>query len=339
MDSQQALADIAKNKLLPVYVLTGGERILTARVFDAIRAATVGAGPRGIAEDHYDAAECKPAKVVDAVRSLPMFAKWRLVVVRNVDHWKSEELDAFIPYFDRPAPSGVLVFLSEKLDGRTRFGLALKKKNFIVECLPPTERDLVPWVEGEAKRRGTSFGPGAAASLALTIGTDLSALSDALDRLLLFASGRAITEEDVDVVVAPLREAGQFDLPEAVADRDLPRSLHLLDNLLRQKKPALLLLTFIALRIRQIARARDALDRGDDPGSVLRGKMPPQAVSKVAAQTKRWTLVHVQRALRAIAVADAKLKSGGGRDREARVMEELFLTLNGAPGLNEPALR
>lgn len=333
MDVQRAIDDAAKGKVLPVYVIHGSERLLVTRAVEALRKATVGGGPRGLAEDHYEAGEIKPARVLDTARSLPMMSKWRFVLVRSLGDWKADELEQLLPYIDKPTPSTVLVLLADKLDGRTRFATTLKKKGVLFAADPPAERDLVPWVEAEAKRRGASFSQGAAASLVLTIGADLGALSDALDRLQLFASGRAITEQDVDQTVAPLREASTFDLPEAVADKNLPRALGLVHQLGKQREAGLLVLAMVARQVRILSRARDALDRGEDLGSVLR--LPPFIVGKVAQQARRWTGPQLARALRICARADARFKSGGGRDREARLLEELVLALAGGPGMGE----
>jgi DNA polymerase-3 subunit delta len=228
------------------------------------------------------------------------------------------------------------VLLADRLDGRTRLATTFKKKGFFFFADPPDERDLAAWLETEARRRNTSFEHGAATSLALTIGADLTALSDALDRLHLYAGQRPIRTSDVDEIVAPLREATHFELPEAIGQRDLPRALALAHQLIRQREAGLLVLTFIARQVRLIARARDAIERGDDVASAL--KLPPFIVRGITAQARRWTPAQLNRALRVCAQADARFKTGGGRDRDARLLEETVLALTGGPGMGEPAL-
>jgi DNA polymerase-3 subunit delta len=234
-----------------------------------------------------------------------------------------------------PTPSTVLIMLADKLDGRTRFATGARKKGYLFEAYAPSEREIPFWLENEARRRGTSFGPGAAASLALAIGADLGALSDALDRLRLFAGDRAITERDVDETVVSVREASQFELADAVGERNLPRALGLVSQLMRQREPGLLVLTFVARQIRILCRAREAIERGDELASALR--LPPFVANKVGNQAKRWSAAQLIRALRICARADDRLKTGGGRDRDARVLEELVLALCGGPGLGESA--
>jgi DNA polymerase-3 subunit delta len=252
-----------------------------------------------------------------------------------VHDWKSEDQEQMLAYVAAPTPSTVLVMLTDKLDGRTKFASTVKKRDLVVEAVAPPERELGGWLEAEAKRRGTSFAPGAAAALVLAIGADLGALSDALDRLQLLAGARAITDKDIDEAVANVREASQFELPDAIADRKLARSLSLVHDLIRQREPALLVLTFVARQMRLLARARDAVDRGEDLGAAL--KLPPFVVNKLATQSKRWSTPQLLRALKICATADARLKSGGGTGRDARMLEELVLALAGSPGMGEAA--
>lgn len=343
MDVQRAIDDAGKGKLVPIYAIQGSERMLVDRAVEALRKATVGEGPRGLSEDHYEAAETRAVKVIDACRMLPMLSKWRLVLVRNAHEWKGEDLEALASYASAPTPSTVLVLLADKFDGRTRAVTLLKKKGFLFDAEPPREDDLVPWLEAEARRRGATFAPGAATALVLAVGPNLSALSDALERVHLYAAGRAITEQDVDEGVASTRDVSRFDLPDAIVEKNPARALPLLHNVVKQLKQSkqreaagLLILGLVASKLRQVARVRDAMDRGEDLSSA---KIPPFLVGKVTAQARKWSAPQLARAIRICARLDERLKSGGGRDRDLRLLEEMILALAGGPGMGEAAGR
>lgn len=343
MDIQRAIENAVRGKILPVYAIHGSEGVLFSRAVEVIRKATVGDGPRGLSEDHFDASEVRAARVVDACRMLPMLSPRRLVLVRRTDQWKSDDFEQVTAYVTAPTPSTVLVLLADKFDGRTKFATVLKKKGYLFEAEPPREDELLPWLEAEARRLGATLAPGASAALVLTIGANLSALIDALERLHLYAGNRPITEQDVAECVANLREVSRFELPDAILDRNPARALPLLHNVIaqlrqsRQREAAgLLILGLVTSRLRQIARARDALDRGEDLSAT---GIPPFLIAKVTAQAKRWPASQIARALRICARLDERLKSGSGRDRDLRLLEEMILALAGGPGMDEPATR
>lgn len=329
MGIEALIAEAPKGKVPPVVLLTGDESLLITRAVEAIRAGTVGAGPRGFNEDQFEAGSVNSAVVMDAARSLPMMAKVRLVLVRNVDQWKADAWEEVIRYVQAPVSSSVLVLTAEKIHGSLKVVTLAKKGGWFFDAAAPNERDLEPWLDNEARRRKINFAQGAAESLVLSIGSDLSALVDALERLSLFAGDRAITEQDVEQVIAPIREAGPFELSEAIAAKNVARCFALIDNASRSRekdRPALVLLALVVRQIRILAVARDAIDRGADPVSALAGKMPPFAARKIADQVKRWSAKQLFRALERCAATDLRLKSGG-RGYEWRVMEELVLDL------------
>jgi|LNFM01.1.fsa_nt_gb DNA polymerase-3 subunit delta len=332
MGIEALIAEANKSKVPPIVLVVGDERLLVTQAVDAVRAGTVGAGPRGFNEDHFDAASASSAAVADAARSLPMMGKVRLVLVRNADAWKAADWDELVRYAEAPSSSTVLLVLAEKLNGSMKFVANAKRKGWLFEAKTPDERDLGPWIDAEARRRGITFARGAAESLLLSIGADLGALADALERLQLFAGGRTITDDDVEEIIKPIRESGPFELSEAVADRDLPRCLSIIDSLSRagnRDKPALVVLALVARQIRMLALARDGIDKGGDGTAQLHGKMPPFAAKKLALVARnKWSAGHLFRALKKLSETDGRLKSSSGaRGQEWRVMEELVLVL------------
>ncbi len=337
VDIHSAIDAVAKGKLQPVYLLAGDERLLITRCADAIRAATVGGGPRGLSEDLFDAKQTTGATIINACRTLPMMAKRRLVTVRGVEEMRKADQEALLPYLEKPEPTAVLVLVAPGFDMRVKLALTAKEKGCLFVAKPPSEGELVPWIEREAKGRGITLEPGAAESLAMSIGPDLSMLGDALERLQLYTAGAAVTTRAVDEVVTPVREIPAWDLADAIGQRNVASCLTILARLTAQRQHALPTLGLIARQVHQLAKAR-ALADGKMQGalaSVLR--MPPFAAEKVAQQAKRWSPAQLQRALRVLAATDAALK--GAKRGDERVLEECVIALCGGPGMGETAMR
>jgi DNA polymerase-3 subunit delta len=339
VEVDDVIANARKGNLLPVYLVGGSERLLVQRCLDAIRLAAVGPGPRGLSEDLYDGKGLSAQVVVSAARTLPMMSKRRLVTVRGVDLMPSAEQDNLLAYFSKPEPSTVLVLVALQLDQRRRIAAEAKKHGFLVVAAPPKEDKLVPWVTREARSRGMQLDPGAVESMCLLVGPDLSLLSDALDRVQLFAMGRPVTAADVDQCITAVREVVAWDLADAIAERDLPSALSILGRLMAQRQPALPTLAVMGRPVYQIAAARRWLASKDPEkgslGSVVKG--PPQAVKRVENAARRWSGAHLARAVRILASADAALK-GSKRD-DARILEEAAIALCGGPGMGERPTR
>lgn len=337
VDIEQATRDAAKGNLLPVYLLGGEETLLVSRCADAIRKSTVGVGPRGLAEDLFDGRSTQAHAVIEACRTLPMMARRRLVVVRNVDGMTPTQQEELLTYFTNTVGSAVLVLIAIKLDQRKKICTEARKHGFLFVAEHPSEGDLGPWIERECKSRNVAMDPGAIDSLSLAIGPDLSLLSDAIDRLSLYANGRAVTVKDVDEVITPVREVPAFDLADAVLERNRRQSVTILARLISQGVEALPMLGLIARQVHMVARARTALEL-KTPGSMAQIlKTHPRAADKIAAAARQWTNPQIQRALRILATTDMALK--GSLRGDDRVLEECVLALCGAAGLGESAAR
>ena len=337
MDIDDIPANVAKGRILPVYLLGGEERWLVARASEAIRTVVVGRGPPGLAEDVFDGKQTQGRTVIQACRTLPMMAKRRLVFVRGVDQMPSDEQEALIPYFAAPEPTTVLLLVAVAYDGRRRIALEAKKFGFLFPANHPDEDALGPWIEREAKARNTTLEPGVLESLSLAVGPDLAALSDALDRLVLYANGAPISVHDVDVVVTPVREVPAWDLADAIGHRNLADSLEIVSRLAAQRQHALPTLGLVTWQIHQIARAKAHLESKGEASMARDLRMRPLSVPKMVAQTKRWSVPMLFRAFRILAATDAALK-GSKRD-DARILEECVMALCGGAGMGLPGLR
>ncbi len=337
MDIHSAIDSAAKGKLLPIYLLGGDERLLITRCADAIRVATVGPGPRGLSEDLFDAKQTTGANIINACRTLPMMAKRRLVVVRGAEEMRRADQEALLPYLDKPEPTAVLVLIGPGFDTRVKLAITAKEKGYLFLAKPPSEGELVPWIEREAKARGVALESGASESLAMLVGPDLSLLGDALERLQLYTGGAPITTRVVDEVVTPVREIPAWDLAEAIGQKNLASCLTILARLTAQRQHALPTLGLIARQIHLLAKAR-AYAEGKLQGPLASAlKMPPFAADKVANQAKRWSSSQLSRALRVLAATDMALK--GAKRGDERVLEECVIALCGGAGMGEAPSR
>jgi DNA polymerase-3 subunit delta len=334
MDIVKATQEAAQGKVRLVYVLGGEESVLLRRCVEAVRKATVGGGVRGLAEDVLDGPRTTAQTVLETCRTLPMMSRWRLVTVRDADALPAAEVDGVVGYFKHPSPSTVLVLLLSHLDARRKLQAEAKKHNFLLLAERVSESALPGCIEREARALGAELSPGVVESLALAIGPDLGLLGDALERLKLYAHGRAITTQDVDLVVTPVREVPAWDLAWAVVTRDRGTALAVLQQLLGRGQEALPTLGLLAWQVRQLARAQNLLAVNPDASLAQELRIYDD---RVKSNLRRWPPATLARALRVLAATDQALK--GSRRGDQRVLEECVLTLCGAAGLGEPALR
>lgn len=311
------LEAIARGELAPIYALAGAERYLVDRCVEALRRAVLGPQASSQPSFNYDVFELKESGLgaaLAAARTMPMFAKRRLVFGRGLDLLKAAELEPLVAYVADPNPSTCLVLVTEKadkLDGRLKSMQALRKAGYAHEFPRLRAHELPRWIGREAQSRGITFTPAAAQALAAAIGPTLGPLSQAIDQLALFAGpGATVDAEHVERLIPDSRSREIFELTRAIGEGDRPRALALCGALLVDREPALRIQGSLLRQLRQIWRAKELLAAGV-PRFDIAGRVgvPPFVLDEILAPARRVSRTGLERAFRRLYEADKALKS------------------------------
>lgn len=310
----------------PVVVLVGPERFLLERAVRVLRKAAVGDGPTGFNEDTFHGSASSSAmSVLSAAKTLPMMAATRFVLVRDAEAIAAAELDQLAGYVEAPSPSTCLVFVAEKLDGRTRFAKAAKKTDAWVDVPLLKAAAARSFLVDEAKGRGHRLAGPAAEALLEAIGEDLALLDDALERLSLFVGeGKEIDEVAVDACIRQVRSATIWSLVDAVSLRDLGPATRAAVSLLAAREPALRILAMIARQLRMVAKMQEALSSGLRPPEAAKAAgAPPFKARELAEAARRFQPEELASAFLLLAETDRALKSSK-RPAETILEEAIF---------------
>ena len=259
------------------------------------------------------------AQVVAAARTLPMWSKRRLVVATGIDLVKAEQLEPLVAYVKDPNPRGCLVLVGDKVDGRLRAFLALRKAGYLHEFARLKDRDLLPWLAAEAKRRRLAIDPSAAQALAEAAGPDLGRVVQALEQVALYANG-AIRREHVEELIPESRERSVFELTRAIGSGDRALALRLVTAMLRNREPALKIHFMLLRQLRQIWRAKELLAaRVARPEIAAAIGIAPFFLDDVLVPAARMSTAALRRSFLHLYQADRTLKS-------SRIDPDLHLT-------------
>lgn len=311
----------------PVCVLTGSERVLMERALSALKTACLGDGPAGFNDDLFQGQGMSAQRVLQAARTLPMMAARRLVVVRHVDAAPQVEQDLLADGLKTPSPDCCLVLTADKLDGRGKLAKAARETGALLALEPPRPGEVPQIAQREARARGHALSEAAALALADAIGTDLSALCDAVERLSLFVGkGQAIEAEHVAACVAQVRVESVWALVDAVGERDAPNALKTAASLLAEREPPLRILSLVARQLRILAKLKRALGQGLRPQEATQSAgAPPFKARELCAMAQRFDDDRLRRAFAVLAETDLALK--GSRVPGPRVLERALLEL------------
>ena len=321
------LAPLREGEPGPLYFIHGKERYLVDRAVEILRARVLDPRTRDFNYELFYGKEAGASRIAQAARTLPMMAKRRLILVRDADEMKGDELGGLVSYVSDPAPETCLVFVAEKADQRLKFFSAFKKHGVLVKLDPLYERQLPDFVRGEARARGVTLQPDAVTMIVDEIGAELGQLADAVERLAIYAGERKqITAEDVDKVVATTRQRNVFELANAVGSGDRARALAVLSSMLGARESGVRIVAMLARHLRQLWITSELLERTRDKFEIAGALgIPPFFADDIIRQARTIDAARAKRMHAALFKADKDLKSS--RLDDARLLEALILEL------------
>jgi len=301
--------ELAGGRLRPAYLLLGEEALLRDDAAAALRDAVLSEAARDFNYDPLTGSPVTPARLRDAVATLPVMASQRLVWLPGIEERRAAGRDlaeALAEILPGLAEGGgcVLVVAAAKADRRQRWVKAFSDPCAVVTCEPPrNKRGLVDFVRAEAKRQGVALGPGAAEALADRVGPHLLMLRQELTKVSLLAGpGAQVTRAHVAESTSDVAEEPIWELTDAIGEGRVAAALHLLDKLLGGGAAPPALLGSLANHFRKLLRVRS----GQQPLG------PPFVVKKLQSQAGRYTPGRLRKCLDAIHEVDQVLKGRGG---------------------------
>jgi DNA polymerase-3 subunit delta len=156
------------------------------------------------------------ASLVTAVRTLPMMAPRRVVIVlqaqgllapKRESDAAARALEELEDLFTNPDPQTTVVLVAGTLDKRSRMFKLLARHATLVECgVLESVEDAARWISNRVAAADMKIETGGARLLAERCGTDMKRLRNDVDRLLLYALGqKSVSVDDVREIVGPRR--------------------------------------------------------------------------------------------------------------------------------------
>lgn len=293
----------------------GSDELKSSRAVERMRARLEKSGMVEFNLDERDMT--KDPHVDDIVASLntfPMGAEFRLVILTNCDKLPKAMSEPLVEYFANPSPTTVCLVVATTLAKNTRLYKAIKKlgDKAIIDCAPKKTWEMPPQVVKMAAAHGKAMGLPAAEALVARSGENTRMLDNELKKLASMVTGSEITLADIERHVMRTAEVKPWELLNAVAARDLVRSLELLK--LQPAKSEVRLWSLLVTRLRELIIAKSLDTRGQ--GSQLATTLGVQGwqVKNHLSWARRWRMDELLEALSQAIEVELALK--GSRDSE-----------------------
>ena len=231
--NSDSLAGHLRERLLPVYLISGDEPLLSGEAADAVRAAARAAG-FSEREVHVAERAADWEEVRGSARNLSLFGARRLFEIRMSGRPGTAGNGALVELVEADDRDTLFVILTPRLDREAQgadWVRAVEAHGAWVPVWPVDASRLVGWLRGRARQLGLEASDAALELLAERTEGNLLAAHQELSKLVLLAGGAPVTPETVLASVADSARFDVFQLSEAVLIGAAARALRVLAGL------------------------------------------------------------------------------------------------------------
>lgn len=327
---------IKKGTLAPVYLLHGEEGYFIdalVRDFENV----LPDDEKAFNQYVLYAPQTPMEEVVDVCRRLPVMAERQVVIVKEMQGARADQLDRLAGYIQAPNPQTVLVLASRGAAAKGKNMMAALKKSgaVIFESKKIAEWNLAEHITAHINSRGLNVQPRAVEMFKEFIGADLSRLYNEVDKLIsILPAGAVVTPEAVEANVGVSKDYNAFELVDALALKDAERARRIAAYFRANPKAVPMVMLAAALfnffaDLMVVYSTPDKSDRSLQQALGLKSPYPLKRLNAARQRYNAWQCIEVIRAIRRF---DAQIKGIGSRRSEHDLLDELIFRILTAPG-------
>ena len=302
---------LSKNPVSPLYFIMGPETFLIQESLRIIQSCILSPDSVDFNYQIFSASEMELERLREAVETLPVFSKKRMIVCEEAHQLKDSEWKILQPMLSKPVDSTVLVFVSKTADKRKKLIKELMSCCEVILAQSPKEKEWFAWIKWMGEKEGLSFSHSAIELLKEYACYDLLNLKTEIQKLKSFLEPNTyISEEDVLSVVPRIRPENVFALSKAIGQKNLSSALLCLARLLEDNQNEIGALALISRHIRILARIKEGIKKGHTEQTLCnKTGVSRFFLRNYMQEADLWTDKKILSALETLKATDKALKS------------------------------
>lgn len=239
MSSTKIISDW-KNKIFkPVYWLEGEEAYYIDKIVHYAEHHILSESEAGFNLTVFYGKDADWASVINSCKRYPMFAERQVVLLKEAQHMK--DIEKLSSYLLHPLSSTIFVvaYKEGKIDGRGAFSKLIKKHSEVVQTKKLYDNQIPEWITEMVTAKGHHITPGAVQLLQDHIGNDLNRLENEVEKVWInLGDKKSIDEDAIEKFVGISKEFNAFELQAAIAKKDLPKAIRIIQYFEANSKAA-----------------------------------------------------------------------------------------------------
>lgn len=238
-----------KNKIYkPIYFLYGEESYFIDQISDYIANNVLDEAEKSFNQVVMYGKDSKVEDVINAAKRFPMMANHQVLIVKEAQQLKQIEKLQF--YAEQPLNSTILVvnYKNKTFDKRKKVYKSIKKTGVIFESKRLYENKVGSWISSYLKQKKYSISPVSSKLLTDFLGTDLSKISNELDKLMItLPENSTITPADIEKNIGISKDYNVFELQTALGQKNVLKANRIITHFANNPKDNPMVMIIISL--------------------------------------------------------------------------------------------
>lgn len=300
-------------KLERVYLLFGEEVYLKQEALKAIEKQSIDESDL-MNYVVFEGKETTAEQIINACETMPFFAEYKVVVVREGEFFKTgkkDETDQLTKWIKTIHEQTVLVFVEKEIDKRNGLYKAIQKQYQVVESSPLNSEVLVRFVQEKCQERGIQMPLRAITYFVANMPPNITHLLGELDKLESYSLGQTVTQEMIEAVCVFSLEQRVFTLIKEVANKEVTRALKMYHRLIEAKESPIMILSLIARQYRLLLQVKYLARQKMVPAQIAKEVgLPGFVVKEHMIQAEGMSFKAIQTIIEKCLESDAHIKTG-----------------------------
>jgi len=329
LEFNQIIRDLKNRVYYPIYLLNGDEEYFIDQISDYIEKSVLDESEQEFNQTVLYGLDTDVLTVEAEAKRYPMMASHNVVIVKEAQHLK--KLETLVNYAKNPTPTTILVlnYKHKKSDGRSAFTNEVKKSGVLFTSKRLYDNQVSPWIESYLKDEGFTITPKASLLLVEFLGTDLSKISNELDKLILnLPAGSSIDPKAIEENIGISKDYNAFELNNALGERNILKANKIIVHFGKNEKayPLPLILPTMYRFFSQLLLFHTAKHLSDREIAAKIG-VNPFFVKDYKLAGRNYSVKKIARIMVSLRKADLLSKGVGGSQSNYEILQELVFEI------------
>ncbi|PQB07176.1 DNA polymerase III subunit delta [Polaribacter filamentus] len=324
------VSDIKNGNIKPIYFLMGDEPYYIDKISDYIEKNILDEAEKGFNQQVMYGRDSTIEDIVSAAKRYPMMAERQVLIVKEAQDL-SKNIEKLVSYAENPQPTTVLVlnYKYKKLDKRKKLHKAIAKFGLIYESKKLYENQVSDWIRRVLSGKKYQIEPKASQMLVEFLGTDLSKISNELDKLMIILPKETvINDKHIEDNIGISKDFNNFELRKAVGEKNILKANRIINYFSENPKnnPTVMTISLLNNFFTQLLLFHGLQDKSKSSVARALG-VNPYFVDEYFLAGRNYPMRKVAQVIAFLRDADVKSKGVGANQTQEDILKELLFKI------------